>query len=40
VHLTGIDLLFWAGSFFGHIILLSVLLIRRRAKEFPAYFAR
>jgi hypothetical protein len=37
VHLTGIDLLFWAASFLGHIILLSVLLIRRRAKEFPVF---
>jgi hypothetical protein len=37
VHLTGIDLLFWAGSFLGHILLLSVLFIRRRAKEFPFF---
>ena len=37
MHLTGIDLLFWAGSFLGHIILLSALLIRRRAKEFPVF---
>jgi len=37
VHLTGIDLLFWAGSFLGHIVLLSVLLIRRRTREFPIF---
>jgi hypothetical protein len=37
VHLAGIDLLFWAASFLGHIILLSVLLVRRRAKEFPVF---
>jgi len=37
VHLTGIDLLFWAASFLGHLILLSVLFFRRRAREFPIF---
>ena len=37
MHLAGIDLLLRAASFLGHIILLSVLLIRRRAKEFPVF---
>jgi hypothetical protein len=37
VHLTGIDLLFWAASFLGHVSVLSVLLLRCRAREFPVF---
>jgi hypothetical protein len=39
MHLTGLDLLFWAASFAGHIVLLSVLCIRRRVKSFPFFTA-
>jgi hypothetical protein len=37
MHLTGLDLLFWAASFLGHVILLFVLFIRRRARTFPLF---
>jgi hypothetical protein len=37
MHLTGLDLLFWAAGFAAHLILLFVLLIRRRAKQFPVF---
>lgn len=37
MHLTDLDLLFWAAGFVAHFILLSVLLIRRRYRQFP-YF--
>jgi hypothetical protein len=37
VHLTGLDLLFWAASFFAHVALLVVLLVRRRAGTFPLF---
>jgi hypothetical protein len=39
MHLTGLDLLFWAAGFAGHIVLLSVLCIRRRVKSFPFFTA-
>jgi hypothetical protein len=39
MHLTGLDLLFWAASFFGHVILLFVLFIRHRARRFPLFTA-
>jgi hypothetical protein len=39
MHLTGLDLLFWAAGFGAHLILLSVLLIRRRFKQFPIFTA-
>jgi hypothetical protein len=39
MHLTGLDLLFWAASFFGHVILLVVLFLRRRARTFPLFTA-
>jgi hypothetical protein len=37
MHLTGLDLLFWAASFFGHVALLIVLFLRRRARTFPLF---
>ena len=39
MHLTGLDLLFWAASFAGHIVLLSVLCIRHRVRSFPFFTA-
>jgi len=39
MHLTGLDLLFWATGFGAHLILLSVLLIRRRYRQFPIFTA-
>ena len=39
MHLTGLDLLFWAAGFGAHLILLAVLLIRRRFKAFPVFTA-
>ena len=39
MHLTGLDLLFWAASFAGHIALLSVLCIRHRVRSFPFFTA-
>jgi hypothetical protein len=37
MHLTGLDLLFWAVGFVGHVILLLVLLTRQRARAFPIF---
>lgn len=37
MHLTGVDLLFWAAGLVAHLILLSVLLVRRRFREFPVF---
>lgn len=37
MHLTGLDLLFWAAGFAAHLILLLVLLIRKRVKTFPVF---
>jgi hypothetical protein len=37
MHLTGLDLWFWAASFLGHLALLFVLWERRRAKLFPFF---
>jgi hypothetical protein len=37
LHLTGIDFLLWAAGFFGHIVLLAVLLVRDRARTFPIF---
>jgi hypothetical protein len=39
MQLTDLDLLFWAAGFGAHLILLSVLLIRRRFKSFPIFTA-
>ena len=39
MQLTGLDLLFWAAGLGVHLILLSVLLIRRRFKVFPIFTA-
>jgi len=39
MHLTGLDLLFWAAGFGAHLTLLSVLLIRRRFRQFPIFTA-
>jgi hypothetical protein len=39
MHLTGLDLLFWAAGLAAHLILLSVLLIRRRFRVFPIFTA-
>jgi len=37
VRLTGVDNLLWALGFIGHLVLLSVLVLRRRARSFPAF---
>ena len=37
MNLSSLDRLFWALTFFGHCILLGVLLIRRRASSFPVF---
>jgi hypothetical protein len=37
MHLTGLDLLFWAAGFGAHLTLLCVLLIRRRYRSFPIF---
>jgi len=37
MHLTGLNLLFWAASFVGHVTLLFVLCIRRRVRDFPLF---
>jgi hypothetical protein len=39
MQLTGLDLLFWAAGLGAHLILLSVLWIRRRFKVFPIFMA-
>jgi hypothetical protein len=39
VHLTCLDLLFWAAGFLGNLGLLFVLCYRRRAKDFPFFTA-
>jgi hypothetical protein len=39
MHLTGIDLQFWAAGFVLHLLLLGVLLARRRAASFPFFTA-
>jgi hypothetical protein len=39
VHLTGLDLLFWAAGFIENLALLFVLWYRRRAKSFPFFTA-
>jgi hypothetical protein len=37
MHLTGFDRFVWAASFYGHLLLLLVLVMRRRARLFPAF---
>jgi len=37
MHLKGLDLLFWAGGFVGHVVLLFVLIRRERANKFPVF---
>ena len=37
MHLSGLDLLFWAGGFVGHVVLLFVLIRRGRANRFPVF---
>jgi hypothetical protein len=37
MHLTGLDLLFWAAGLGAHLVLLCVLLIRRRFRAFPIF---
>jgi len=39
MQLTGLDLLFWAAGLGAHLILLSVLFIRRRFRVFPIFTA-
>ena len=39
MHLTGLDLFFWAATFLGHLVLLFVLLKRHRARLFPFFTA-
>lgn len=39
MHLTGLDLLFWAAGFGAHLTLLGVLLIRGRFRTFPIFTA-
>jgi len=36
-HLSGLDLFFWVASLFGHLALLAVLWLRKRAFEFPLF---
>ncbi len=37
MHLTGLDLLFWATGLLTHLALLFVLLLRHRARQFPFF---
>src|SRR5579859_7430430 len=37
MHLTGLDLLFWAAGLGAHVAILCVLLIRRRFRVFPLF---
>jgi hypothetical protein len=37
MHLAGVDLLLWAIGLLGHVLLLFVLCIRRRAARFPVF---
>lgn len=39
MHLTGVILFFWAAGLFGHIVLLIILLVKKRAGTFPAFTA-
>jgi hypothetical protein len=39
MHLTGLDLLFWAAGFGEHLTLFFVLVIRRRVRTFPIFTA-
>ncbi len=39
MHLTGLDLLFWALGLFEHCVLLAVLWVRHRASSFPVFTA-
>jgi hypothetical protein len=39
MHLTGLDLLFWAVGFAGHVILIVVLWVRQRVRAFPFFTA-
>ena len=39
MRLTGLDLFFWAAGLTGHVMLLSVLWSRHRAKRFPLFTA-
>ncbi|HUD55305.1 MAG TPA: hypothetical protein VMR02_08760 [Terracidiphilus sp.] len=39
MRLTGLDLLFWAAGLAAHLLLLSVLLVRRRFRVFPIFTA-
>jgi hypothetical protein len=35
--LAGVDQVFWAAGFLGHVVLLTVLWVRHRAREFPVF---
>jgi hypothetical protein len=37
MHLSGLDLFFWVAGLFGHIVLLLVLCLKRRARRFPMF---
>jgi len=37
MHLTDLDLLFWAAGFTAHLVLLLVLFIRQRVRTFPVF---
>ena len=39
MHLTGLDRFYWLAGFGEHIVLLSVLLIRRHFRQFPVFTA-
>ncbi len=39
MHLSGIDLFFWAAGFIVHLVLLFVLFYRHRARVFPFFTA-
>jgi hypothetical protein len=39
MHLSGLDLLFWAAGLIGHVVLLFILLWRKRAAKYPIFTA-
>lgn len=39
MHLSGFDLSVWVASFIGHLVLLGVLLVRKRQRQFPIFTA-
>jgi hypothetical protein len=39
VQLSGLDLFLWVASLIGHLVVLAVLLLRKRVREFPLFTA-